>query len=68
MENINSPVESGQTKSKIRNRCAYQGPLGEVICNDRYFFAWKDGCLIGASKTLEEAMEALVWKERVKTK
>jgi hypothetical protein len=45
---------------------AYQGNLGEVVCNGQYFFAWKDACLIGTSKTLEEAMEALVWKERLK--
>jgi hypothetical protein len=47
---------------------AYQGDLGEVVCNGRYFFAWKDGCLIGTSKKLEEVMEALVWKEMLKTR
>jgi hypothetical protein len=41
--------------------------LGEVVCNGRYFFAWKDGCLVGTSKKLEEVMEALVWKEMLKT-
>jgi len=57
-----------KSKSEIRSWSAYQGPLGEIICNNRYFFAWKDGCLVGTSNTLEEAMEALVWKERLKTK
>jgi hypothetical protein len=47
---------------------AYQGDLGEVVCNGRYFFALKDGCLIGTSKILEEVMEALAWKERLKTR
>jgi hypothetical protein len=46
---------------------AYQGNLGEVVYNDQYFFAWKDGCLIGTSKRLEEAVQALVWSERLKT-
>jgi hypothetical protein len=47
---------------------AYQGDLGEVICNGQYFFAWKDGCLVGTSKTLEEVKEALLWKEKLKTR
>ena len=45
---------------------AYQGPLGEVVYNGQYFFAWKDGCLIGTSKTLEEVMESLAWRETLK--
>jgi len=45
---------------------AYRGDLGEIVCNGRYFFAWKDGCLIGTSKKFEEVMEALVCKEMVK--
>ena len=53
-------------KSDFRNWNAYQGPLGEVVCNDRYFFAWKDGCLIGASKTHEEAMEAFRLERKAK--
>jgi hypothetical protein len=38
------------------------------FANLYYFFAWKDGCLIAASKTREEAMEAFVWREKFETK
>jgi len=47
---------------------SYQGPLGEVSFNRWYYFAWKESHLIGAFKTFEEAMESLVWKERLKPK
>jgi hypothetical protein len=52
-------VDEELVTDEIQNWYAYQGPLGEVVCNDQSFFAWKDGCPIGASKTLEEAMEFL---------
>ena len=48
------------------NWYAYQGPLGKVV-HGQYFLVWKDGFLIGTSKTLEEAMESLVWRERLKS-
>jgi len=38
---------------------AFEGLWGEVVLNARYFFAWKDGYLIGTYKTLEEAIESL---------
>jgi hypothetical protein len=47
---------------------SYHGPLGEVSHSGRYYFAWKEGFLIGTYKTFEEAMESLVWRERLKTR
>ncbi len=47
---------------------AYKGPLGKVVHKGQYFLVWKDGFLIGTSKTLEEAMESLVWRERLKSR
>ena len=49
------------------NRYSYDGPLGEVSHSGRYFFAWKKGFLIGTYSTFDEAMECLVWRERLKT-
>jgi hypothetical protein len=59
--------EDARSERTFQHQYAYQGPLGQVVHNGWYFFAWKDGCLIGASKTLEETMEALAWRERLKT-
>lgn len=48
---------------------AYQGPLGEVIHNGRFFFASKDEFLIGRTyNTFEEAMESLALKEILNTR
>jgi hypothetical protein len=33
--------------------------MGEVVHNRRFFFAWKEGCLMGTYNTLEEATESL---------
>ena len=52
--------------SDVRNWHAFQGPLGEVLHNGRFFFAWKEGRLLGAYTTLEEAMESLRMGERAK--
>jgi hypothetical protein len=43
----------------VRNWHAFAGPLGDVLHNGRCFFVWKEGRLIGAYTTLEEAMESL---------
>ncbi len=48
----------------VRNWHAFEGPLGDVLHNGRSFFAWKEGRLIGAYRTLEEAMESLRTGER----
>jgi hypothetical protein len=68
MRNTKSALKTEGNTKEIRTWSVYQGPLGEVTCNDRYFFAWKSGCLIGASRKLEEAMEALVWREKLQIK
>jgi hypothetical protein len=52
----------------ITDRYRYQGPFGKIVHNGRYFFASKDGLLLGTYNTFEEAMESLVWRERLKTK
>ncbi len=46
---------------------AYQGALGEVVRYGPTFSASKDGFLVGTYNTFEEAMESLVWRERLKT-
>jgi hypothetical protein len=51
----------------VRNWHAFEGPAGYVLHNGRSFFAWKEGRLIGAYRTLEEAMESLGTGERVTT-
>jgi len=52
----------------MSNWYAYQGALGEVTHDGRYFFARKDGFLIGTYSTLADALESLAWRERLKTK
>ena len=52
----------------MSDRYRYQGPLGKIVHNGRYFFASKDGLLLGTYNTLEEALESLVWRERLKAK
>jgi hypothetical protein len=52
----------------IPHHYSYHGPLGEVSQSGRYYFAWKEGFLIGTYNTFEEAMESLVWRERLKTR
>lgn len=51
----------------MSNQYVFQGPLGQVVHDGHYFFAWKEGHLIGTHKKLEEAMESLAWRERLKT-
>ena len=38
---------------------SYHGPLGEVSHSGRYYFAWKEGFLIGTYNTFEEAIASL---------
>jgi hypothetical protein len=44
----------------------YQGPLGEIVCQQAAFFASKNGFPVGTYHTFEEAMASLAWKGRVK--
>jgi hypothetical protein len=51
-----------RTSKTVVNRTAdeeYQGWLGIVIRKGPYFFASKEGKIVGAYKTLDEAMKAL---------
>jgi hypothetical protein len=52
----------------MSNWYPYQGALAEVTHDGRYFFARKDGFLIGTYSTLADALESLAWRERLKTK
>jgi hypothetical protein len=54
-------------KPEIRTWYAFEGPLGDVIHNKRFFFAWKEGCLMGTYNTLEEATASLASKKREET-
>jgi hypothetical protein len=51
-------------KPEIRTWYAFEGPLGDVIHNKRFFFAWKEGCLKGTYNTLEEATASLTSKQK----
>ena len=51
-------------KPEIRTWYAFEGPLGDVIHNKRFFFAWKEGCLMGTYNTLEEATASLTSKQK----
>jgi hypothetical protein len=50
-------------KPEIRTWYAFEGPLGDVVHNKRFFFAWKEGCLMGTYNTLEEATASLSSKK-----
>jgi hypothetical protein len=50
-------------KPEIRTWHAFEGPLGDVVHNKRFFFAWKEGCLMGTYNTLEEATASLTSKK-----
>jgi hypothetical protein len=66
MRNTKTGIDATQVKREIRTWYAFEGPLGEVVHNKRFFFAWKDGCLMGTYRTLGEAMESLEGRERLK--
>jgi hypothetical protein len=44
----------------------YEGPLGQIACQEASFCATKDGFPIGTFDTFEKAMEILAWKGRDK--
>ena len=66
MRNTKTGIDATQVKREIRTWYAFEGPLGEVVHNKRFFFAWKDGCLMGTYSTLGEAMGSLEGRERLK--
>jgi len=68
MRKRKNTLNAAQIKAELRNWFAFEGPLGEVVYNARYFFAWKEGHLMGTYSTLREATESLAPRERPKTK
>jgi hypothetical protein len=62
----NAP-NTAQIKDEIRTWYRFERPLGEIIHNRRFFFAWKDGCLMGTYNTLEEATDSLTPREMRRT-
>ena len=66
MKNTKTGIAATQVKREVRTWHAFEGPSGEVVHSKRFFFAWKDGCLMGTYSTLEEAMESLEGRERLK--
>jgi len=59
-------TSQGMSNEETTSYYAYQGPLGEVVCDEVSFLASKDGFPVGTYKTYEEAMESLAWKGRAK--
>jgi hypothetical protein len=51
-------INAAPIKAEIRNCYTFEGPLGGVH-NAKYFFAWKDGILIGTYNTLGQATASL---------
>ena len=68
MRKRKNTLNAAQIKAELRNWFAFEGPLGEVVYNVRYFFAWKEGHLMGTYSTLKEATESLAPRERPETK
>jgi hypothetical protein len=54
-------------KPEIRTWYAFERPLGDVIHNKRFFFAWKEGCLTGTYNSLEEATTSLASRKTRET-
>jgi hypothetical protein len=68
MRKTSDAIQSAQLNNKIRklnrtDKHEYQGWLGGVVHKGPYFFASKDGTLIGAYKTFDDAMKALTLEE-----
>jgi hypothetical protein len=68
MRRTRKTINAPQIKDEIRNWYAFEGPSGEVVHNAKYFFAWREGVLVGTYKTLEEAMESLSGRDKVKAR
>lgn len=62
---MNTVRSGARIKNEIRklsrtNKNEYQGPLGNVVQKGRYFFASKEGILIGSYKTFDQAIKSLL--------
>ena len=67
MRKRKNALNAAQIKDEMRDWFAFEGPLGEVVYNARYFFAWKEGRLMGTYSTLREATDSLTPREMRKT-
>jgi hypothetical protein len=57
-------VNYPEVKRKVRTWYGFERSAGKIIHNDnRFFFAWKDGCLVGTYNTLDEATDSLAVEE-----
>src|SRR6202047_846806 len=63
MRKIKNSSNISPVKPENRTWYAFEGPLGDVIHNKRFFFAWREGCLMGTYNTLEEATASLTSKK-----
>jgi hypothetical protein len=62
MRKRKSALSAAPIKDETRTWYTFERPAGEIVHNTRYFFAWKDGHLVGTFGTLKEAMDSLVWR------
>jgi hypothetical protein len=63
-------IVSPPIKHEVRTCCAFEGAFGRgrsVAQNKRFFFAWKDGCLMGTFDSIGEATESLGSGQRRRT-
>jgi hypothetical protein len=67
MRKMKKSSDISPTKSEIRICYAFEGLLGNVLHNKRFFFAWKEGSLMGTYDTLEEATASLTSRETRET-
>jgi hypothetical protein len=54
-------------RSEIRTWSAFEDPSGDVIHNERFLFAWEEGCLMGTYNTLEDVTASLTSRETRET-
>jgi hypothetical protein len=60
MRRRNVSIKAAPIKAEIQNWYTFDVPFGEVVHNAKYFFAWKDGILIGTYNTLGQATASCV--------
>ena len=63
-------TDSRPIKHEFRTCCAFEGPFGKghsAVHNKRFFFAWRDGCLMGTYDSIGEATESLGSGQRRRT-
>jgi hypothetical protein len=66
METRKRTSTPAKIKNEVRTWYAFEGPSGEIVHNKQFFFAWKEGCLLGTYNTLEKAVESLNRKGKLK--